>query len=129
MAATALAVGALGPDLVAPSISMFAAGARRVFPLGLGEQTIELAGLQREPIQILLRIMLADVDDRTRATSPALIGGLVCAAPKGAAGVPFIEGYLEPRYRKGPGDGDFVLRRLGILEKNPWASAYVRRRW
>ena len=73
MAATALAVGALGPDLVAPGISLFAAGARRVFPLGLGEQTIGPAGLPREPLRILLSIMPADVDDRMRATSPALV--------------------------------------------------------
>src|ERR1700730_7940290 len=114
MAATAIAVGALAPDLVAPGIGPFAAGARRVFPLGLGEQTIGLAGLPREPLRVLLRIIPADVDDRTGAASPVLIEWL-CAAPKSAAGVPFIEGHLEPRHREGPGDGDFVLRRLGII--------------
>ena len=51
------------------------AGARRVFPLGLGEQPVGLAGHPGEPGHILLGIVPAHIDDgrvpRPQPTSPA----------------------------------------------------------
>ena len=57
------------------------AGARRVFPFGLGQQPVGLAGHAGQPGHILLGVVPAHVDHRPRAASLAGVAGPAHAQP------------------------------------------------
>src|SRR5262249_47707726 len=76
LAATAVAVGIVSSNLVAPEIGRRAASASRVFPFRLGEQSIGLASHLRKPRHILLGVVPADIDDRHCCPPKATIANL-----------------------------------------------------
>ena len=91
------------------------AGARRVFPLGLGQQAVVGAGLRGQPGDVSLRVVPAHVDHRARAAAPAaVVGAVPAAAAAGYAGVPFCEGDLVDAHRKRGCDGYTALLLVGM---------------
>src|SRR5262249_24321040 len=108
LAAAADAIGVGFADLVSPGMGGAGAAARGVFPFGLGEQAIVLAGHGREPSGVLARLQPGHVDDRTAAAPPAAVGNRIASADRDA-GIPVVECQLEFGDRERRGDPDLVL--------------------
>src|SRR5687767_12336438 len=72
LTAAAIAIRAACADLIAPSVLRLFAGARRKLPLRLGQQSIGLAGLARQPRQVLGGdVIPRNVDCGPPAAAPA----------------------------------------------------------
>src|SRR5262249_2193490 len=111
------------------------AGARRIFPLGLGQESIGFPGLLRKPRQICLRIVPGYVDDGTPSPAPLVIVRFRVGhtAAVGRARAPFVERHLELADREGLRDGDLMGRllmvaALGRLQRE-WAGRYFLHLW
>src|SRR5262249_7126435 len=94
LAAATDAIGVGFADLVSPGMGGTGAAARGIFPFGLGEQAIVLAGHGREPSGVLARLQPGHVDDRTAAAPPAAVGNRLAPTDRNA-GVPVVECQLE----------------------------------
>jgi len=66
-------------DRVAEGVRRCRARPRRIFPLGLAEQTVDLSRLARQPRGVLLRIGPGHVDHRPTPSAPSLIAQSGCS--------------------------------------------------
>ena len=107
---SAIVISLVGLDAGAGVKRRRRAGAVGVFPFGLREQAVGLAGLFAQPLHILLRILPTDVDDRPLAPPPALVLRFVAAAASGDAGIPFGEGDFVFADGQRVSNADLVLR-------------------
>ena len=73
--ASAIAVGAVNTNLIAPTVARARRRSRRVFPLRLTGQALGLARPRAQPGRVGLGILLAHVNHRSRAPASALITG------------------------------------------------------
>src|SRR5262249_17330124 len=107
----AVVVRLLGRDGRTPPERRRRARARHVFPLGLGQQAVGLAGLARNPGHVGLGVLPADVDNRPLTPTPALSGRLVAVPPAvGDTHIPLIEGHGIPACGERRGDRHLHLR-------------------
>src|SRR5690606_4522321 len=61
-----------------------------IFPLGLAEQPVFMAGDFTQPFKVAFRIVPGNVDHRTPAASPPLVGRAMQNASGLECGVPFV---------------------------------------
>src|SRR5262249_46538949 len=109
----AVTVPIIVADILAPEKGRRAAGARCIFPLRFGEETIGLVSYPGEPRHISLRVLPTHEDDRSRAAAPAGIAGWALGAATGRnARVPIGKCHRELGHGDWVGEDDPMLRTL-----------------
>ena len=89
-------------DLIARVKLCRSPGSRRVLPLRLGRQSVDLTGPAAEPAYILLRIVPAHVDHGLPSMAPTFVFRPMRAASIGYTGVPLGERHLVLGDREWP---------------------------
>ena len=110
-----VAVRAIAADLVSPPVACRGPRSRHVFPLRLAQQPIVLSRLAGQPAYVLLGIVPAHVDDRTRPPAPALVVGIVRAPSGLVARIPLRERHLVHPHRERLREGHQVSGGLVTL--------------
>ena len=95
LAATATAVGIAAANVITPPVCRGRSCPSHVFPFGLGWKPIGFPRLLAQPVDVVLRVVPAHIDDRLIATPPASnVAGLATAPARGNACVPLSKGHL-----------------------------------
>src|SRR5262249_38251232 len=95
-AAAAIAIGVALPDLITPIIAGRGAGPRGIFPFGLCQKPVLLAGQPGEPAHILLGILPGHIDRGHLLAPPGLAG--FWASRRGDASVPLVKCHSKFAY-------------------------------
>ena len=108
LAAAAVAIGVTKASIVAPGIVGIRASPCGIFPFRLCQKPILLASQPRQPTDILLGVVLADVEHWHLRAPPMVWHSR--ASSRGDANVPFLERHLELGNCEWPPERHLVLR-------------------